>query len=301
MNDKFYFGYLLLILAQLMVGICIVTQKALLASFPITTILFIRFTSGFVFLLLLHKVFFGGFFAPLKQLKRIDWLFIFFQAVFAGALFNILLLLGMHYTSASIAAIITSALPAIVAIFSIIFLKEKITFFTILCILFTIGGLVIINLHNLFNTNNNSLLGDFIVLLSLLPEAGYYILSKIHENKLPVFLVSALMNGINIPLFLLFLFIPSQHLGGYFSFKIVLLFLVVGISSALFYVFWYLGYKRVSGSSAGLTTAFMPIATLLVAFIFLGETISLLQLVGMIFVILSIFVNARRKPKIIRP
>ena len=47
------------------------------------------------------------------------------------------------------------------------------------------------------------------------------------------------------------------------------------------------------GTAAGLSTAFTPIATLLVAWIFLHETISMLQLAGMILVILSIVVNVR--------
>ncbi|WP_280123504.1 hypothetical protein [Coxiella endosymbiont of Ornithodoros amblus] len=44
-----------------------------------------------------------------------------FQALFAGAFFNILLLLGLKYTNVNASGIITSTLPAIVVIFLLSF------------------------------------------------------------------------------------------------------------------------------------------------------------------------------------
>ncbi|WP_264770462.1 DMT family transporter, partial [Coxiella burnetii] len=64
--------------------------------------------------------------------------------------------------------------------------------------------------------------------------------------------------------------------------------------SALFYVFWFSGCNHVSSSSAGLITAFMPIATLIIAYLFLGERITVFQLLGLGLVILSIVFNASR-------
>ena len=58
--------------------------------------------------------------------------------------------------------------------------------------------------------------------------------------------------------------------------------------------FWLL---HVSGSTAGLLTATMPIGTLLIAWIFLGETISRLQMIGMLLVIASIILNALQQKR----
>jgi len=293
---KSYQGYLLLILAQLMVGICIVGSKALLQTIQPIIILTIRFIIGALFLFILHLLFDKEKIRPLKKLSRLDWIFIIAQAICAGALFNILLLMGLKYTSASVAGIITSALPAIVAIFSIIFLKERLTSHTAFCIGLAIAGLIIINAHSLHFDNSNHFFGDIIILISLIPEAAYYVLAKLHKNKLPIFLVSSLMNGINVPIFL-FLAI-FQHLTFPANFLMMQSFLlvIVGIGSAMFYVFWFLGCKRVHGTAAGLTTAFMPITTLIIAYVFLNERISISQLAGMFLVILSIIFNASKKP-----
>ncbi len=296
-TKKNWQGYLFLLLAQLMVGICIVGSKALLMTMPAVFILFIRFSIGFLFLLFTHLAISKEKFQPLKKLSQKDWGIIFAQALCAGALFNILLLWGLDYTTASVAGIITSMLPAIVVVFSILLLKEKVTLYTVLCISFAVIGLMVINAHSLHIDNTQQIYGGFIILLSLLPEAAYYIMAKKHKNKLPIFLVSALMNIINVPIFLLGLFIihhnsvTLQVLGHEW-----LLLFIVGMTSALFYVFWFLGCQQVQGSNAGLTTAFMPIATLTIAYLFLHEKVTVLQFLGMVLVILSIFLNVL-KPK----
>ncbi|UYK69914.1 DMT family transporter [Coxiella burnetii] len=271
-SKKSWQGYSLLLLAQLMVGVGIVGCKSLLQTIPAVIILAIRFTIGSTFLLLVHLAVSDQKFRPLKQLTRLDWGFIISQALCAGAFFNILLLLGLKYTNANVAGIITSALPAIVVIFSIIFLKERVTISTLLCVGFAVIGLIIIKFHSLQFGSRYQIYGDILILASLIPEATYYILSKLRPNKLPVFLVSALMNGINVLPFLLFLFLRHQSLLMQIAPEQYILLFIVGISSALFYVFWFSGCNHVSSSSAGLITAFMPIATLIIAYLFLGES-----------------------------
>ncbi len=295
LDSKHVLGYTFLLLAQLMVGISIVSAKSLLENIPAITLLAIRFTLAFLFLMGFHFVSSKETIAPLKNLSRRDWFFIIAQALCAGAFFNIFLLLGLHYTSASVAGIIMSALPAIIVIFSILFLKESITFSTMLCIGFAVLGLVVINASHLSGQASQNLLGDLLILISLIPEAAYYVLSKYHGNKLPIFLVSALMNGINIPVFLLILLFQHSSISLQMLWSHLLLLFVIGASSALFYVFWISGSKHIHGSSAGLTTAFMPIGTLFIAWVFLSEKISILQLVGMLFVILSIVMNAAKQ------
>lgn len=285
-------SYMLLLLAQLMVGICIVGAKALLSGLEPIIIMTVRFIIAFVFLMIFHLIFSKEKFRVLNQLTAKNWIHIIAQALCAGALFNFLLLYGLKETSASMAGIITSALPAIVAIFSIIFLKERLTVFTSLCIVFALIGLLIINAHSFLAGNSGRLYGDIIILISLLPEAAYYVLAKIYKNKIPVFLISALMNGINIPVFLSVAYFGHYTMPHSFTLHQISLLLSIGIASAFFYVFWFLGCKKIHGTSAGLSTAFMPIATLIIAWLFLGESITLTQMIGMLLVILSIFFNA---------
>lgn len=290
-------GMLFLILAQIMVGVNIVFSKYVLSSIPILFILALRFALASVILLPLHWL------TPAKkipvysyftQLKLRDWFFIFAQALSAGVLFNFLILWGLRYTDANVAGIITSALPAIIAIMSWIILGEKISGKKGICVGFATLGLVVIACDKLSGIKvTHSFLGDVLVLVSLLPEATYYILSKMHVNSLPVFLISSLLNGINATLLLCCLGFTAWD-GLTIHALDWLILIILGLSSGFFYVFWYFGCQKVDGVMASLSTAVMPLATVLIAWLLLGEQLTLGQTVGMGMVILSIAAYAKR-------
>lgn len=290
-------GLLFLAIAQIMVGVNIITSKILLSAIPILILLLIRFILASLVLLLLHWV------SPARQysiktyflkLNRRDWCFIFAQALSAGILFNCLMLMGLNYTDANVAGIITSALPAIIAVMSRLMLNEKISAQKGLCVAFATAGLLVIA-YDKFNgiVVSHSFFGDFVILLSLLPEAAYYVLCKLYSNRLPLFLTSSLLNGINAVLLLPVIFVVDWA-----SFNIGLLngfiLLIIGLSSGLFYVFWFMGSQRVDGIMASLSTAIMPVATVILAWIILGEQLTGPEFAGMGLVMLSIVLYAKR-------
>ena len=204
------------------------------------------------------------------------------------------MLTGLNYTDANVAGIITSALPALIAIMSWFILKEKISAQKALCIVFATIGLVIIAYDKLNGlTISHSFFGDSLVLLALLPEATYYVLCKLYANRLPLFLTSALLNGINAILLLPVLYIIHWEPANINMVSWFTLF-VIGLSSGLFYVFWFVGAQHVDGIMASLSTAAMPIATVILAWIILGEDLSLPELAGMGLVLFSIILYARK-------
>lgn len=296
-RSGFIQGALCLIFAQTMVSINIVTSKLILGTIPVLVMLLIRFALASLVLLPLHWL------SPAKneslkthvsRLERRDWLFIIAQSLCAGLLFNTLMLTGLNYTDANLAGIITSALPAIIALMSWFVLGEKISAQKGLCVAFACLGLLIIATDKVRgNAYAHSFFGDFLVLLSLLPEATYYILCKLYTNKLPLFLTSSLLNGINAVLLLpvLFFISPSTLHLPMVSWLILLL---VGIGSGLFYVFWFIGANRVDGIMASLSTAVMPVATVVLAWLILGEQLGTWQFAGMGMVVFSIVLYARK-------
>ena len=211
------------------------------------------------------------------------------QALSAGVFFNFLMLLGLDYTDANVAGIIMSALPALIAVLSFLFLKERLSVKKGFSIGLATLGLLVIS-SNTFSASSikYSLIGNVIIFLALLPEAGYYILSKLQPNKLPIFLMAALMNGINAILLLPIAFLHENwHMLHLSTLQWIILGLV-SIASGLFYVFWYAGSQKTDGITASLSTALMPIATVIIAWLTLGETVGAIQLIGMGLVMASI-------------
>lgn len=289
-------GMLWLILAQAMVALNIVISKSLLETIPILVMMNIRFAIAAVVLLPLHWL------SPqsntpclsyFADLSRRDWYFLTAQALCAGILFNCLMLKGLHATDANVAGIITSALPAMIAVFSWLFLKETISLKKSLCIVLATAGLLVIAFDK-FTTvgEEHSFLGDAIILLSLVPEAAYYILTKIHTTKLPIFLTSSLLNGINALFLIPFSIAQHWDITSLTLVNCVIL-IILGISAGLFYVFWMFGSQKVDGVMASLSTAVMPIATVLIAWLLLRDVLNPHESIGLTLVLLSIFIYAR--------
>jgi drug/metabolite transporter (DMT)-like permease len=297
-NKQLLQGMLLLAIAQILVAINIVSTKLILSTIPIMALLIVRFSLASLVLLPLHWAANGykiSFKSQISKVNYRDWLYICGQALCAGVLFNLLMIYGLHYTDANIAGIIMSALPAIIAIMSWLFLRERISWQKILCIVFAVAGLLIIALHKFYThtTFINSLLGDFLIILSLLPEAGYYILCKIYPNPhLPLFFTAFIANSINalvlLPMFLLIHWnLSTTPLTSW------IILLILGLSTGLFYVSWLKGAQWVDGTTASLFTALMPIATLALAWLILGESLGTIECFAIVLIICSILFNAR--------
>ena len=296
-KTSFLQGMLFLFLAQTLVGVNIVLSKYIVSSIPVVFILSVRFTLAMVLLLPLHWL------TPAKKtpisahfsrLHRKDWFFIVAEALCAGVLFNFLMLWGLQKTDANAAGIITSALPAIIALMSALILGEKITGKKAACVGLATLGLVVIAGDKLSGVRvSHSFWGDVLVLMSLLTEATYYVLSKMHTYTLPVFLVSALLNGINA-LLLLPCLVFTLKTGLMISCADWLILITLASSTGFFYVFWYFGARKVDGIMASLSTAVMPLATVILAWMVLGEQLTPGQAIGMGMVLLSIGAYAKR-------
>ncbi len=210
--------------------------------------------------------------------------------------FNLLMLSGIQLTSASMAGLIASTLPAIIIILSFFIFKQRITRFKALCIIFATIGLIAINGASISGAGFSalSIIGDAIILLAMIPEALYYVISKFKNTQLSAVKSAFLMNFINAIAMTPLLFFANWHALFTLTTHAYFILFLVSISSALFYLFWFLGCNQVSAGTAGLVTAAMPISTLLLSFLFLGEHITLVQGIGTLLILLSIAFGARK-------
>jgi drug/metabolite transporter (DMT)-like permease len=296
-SKKINWAYLFLGLTQVAVSINIVSTKNLLLTMSPVEVLFVRFCVATLFLSLLHLFSKKPTISVCKSLNKKDWWHLILQALCAGTFFNGFLYLGLVFTSASVVGILTSALPAYVVTLSIIFLGARLTLPMAVCVILAIVGLLVMNAHSVHFGHATQWLGDCFILIALVPEAFYYILTKRFPIKMPILLLAAMTNAINATVLLVALIIYHHISFSGIGLHQVLLLLLIGICSAMFYVFWFLGHHGVHGVVIGLSTAVVPLVTLLLAWLFLHETISWLQMLGMFIVIMSIVIHACYKPK----
>ena len=230
-------------------------------------------------------------------LSRKDKLLLIMQAICGGFLFNVLILYGMKTTSATSAGIISSITPIMIFILAAAFLHEKINLQKCIAIVIVMLGLLILNTGKTTTSAEGALFGNLLVLLAVIPEALFTILSKSVGKKLSGMEAVILVNLFNLILFIPFAIISIADFHPMLiSASVYGQLLIYGISGGIiFFLLWYRGLTKINANTAALFTGVMPVSTTILAFIFLNEPINNSEIIGMLMVIVAIFVGCKKQ------
>jgi drug/metabolite transporter (DMT)-like permease len=294
-------AYFLLALAQAAIAINVVVGKFVIEQeMPIFLFLGIRFLLSSLFLSVMMLIAKGRILAPTHpagQLQLKDWLFLVGQAVTGGFLFNYLFFWGMESTTATSAGIISSTLPAFLAICAYVFLGENFTTHKIMGILLAIAGIVVISLDDSTDPNaiTGSFWGDFLVLLAIFPEALYSIFNKCISHRVTplgsAFIVNWLIFLMMLPLSISTL--QTVNLNDFPGFYWGLIGLG-SLSGAFFYWAWGQGLQVVPASTAAIFGGVLPVVTSLLGYWYLSERFGWYDFGGMLLVFMSICVGVEK-------
>jgi drug/metabolite transporter (DMT)-like permease len=276
--------------AMLLIGTNVGLGKSVIVFFPVLLFTFLRFGIAVICLLPWLRP------ARMRRISRKEWLQIFLQAFFGTFLFTLFMLYGVRYTTAMAAGVITSAIPASVAIVSWLVLRERLSRRTALSVALAIGGILILNLstaqHSGSNTAENALLGNLFVLGAVICEGLYVILSRSITQTVPPMENCAYTHLFG---FLLILPFGVAVLPG-FDFSAIP---VYGWSIMLWYVLsasifsfalWATGIRHVPATLAGVFTSLVPLAAAAYGILVLGETPGWGHAVAMVCVLAGIAV-----------
>lgn len=290
-----------MVIAQVGVGLSVVVSKLLMKDgVSVATQLEGRFVFCSFFLLLnlvpviIYKSRKGDVSEFSLNLNKKQWLILIAQSLCGGVFFNLIMLAGLRYTTATMAGILTSTLPAILAILSFLILKERVGPQRIFAIFLAIVGVVVLHLDSIGSgSSKNALLGGFLIVLAMVPEGMYTILAKILGN-----VVNPLMQAFAINLVSSIIFFPAwmYYVGfdgmGHLNTSHFMNLALTGLLSYFFYYMWTAGVTKVQASVAAIFTGVMPIATTIGAIAMMGESFTLYDAAGMSFVLLSIFIGS---------
>jgi drug/metabolite transporter (DMT)-like permease len=186
---------------------------------------------------------------------------------------------GVALTSASAAGIILSTLPAVVAVFSAMFLRERLTPRAIAAVLLAVAGIAVLQLTRAGAANADSarvVFGNLLVFASVCCEATYVILGKRLTASLSAMRISALINLFGLVLILPF----GAWQATTFDFGMLgaghwLLLVYYSIAASILSTWlWLSGLKHVPANHAGVFTVALPLSSTLLAVAVLGETLT---------------------------
>ncbi len=281
------------------IGVVLFSAKAVMVKMAYTygidhlTLLLFRMVFAFPFYLLIAFLT-----KPLhpKELRNKDylWIVIFgFIGYYLASLFDFM---GLQYLKAGLERIILFIYPTIVVLLSWFIFRKRITKLQVLAIVVTYFGVLITFWDEVGANENSILLGVFLIFLSAFTYASYLVGSGWLIPKFGVMqFTSYAMIVSTICIVVHYLFINGFNLSSYPN-EVYLLGIAMAIFSTLIPSFLVsAAINRLGASAFSIFGSLGPVSTITLAFFFLDETISILQIFGMLVVISGVMLVSRKK------
>lgn len=300
-HHKFSAGtaFLILLTINLCWGASYATVKYTMEVVPPSTLAFMRFIIGGMFLLFLPGRSQG-------HLKPKDWKDLFLIGAFGLAISNLLLNQGLAMTSSTKTSIAASLEPVFTIILAIIFLKELLQGRTVIATCVSILGAMVLmvgdkSVAQLLTELGGSgeFLGDIMVVISIFLAAVYSILMKPVAQRIGAIRATSYSFFIGAALL-----IPVVHLElsqiWPISFTreslIAIMFLGV-ICNALAFVLWNLILKSTDAGIMAVTLYAQPVGGVITGWLWLGESLSSAGFAGAALIFAGIWLLPKESGK----
>ncbi|RYF29845.1 MAG: DMT family transporter [Comamonadaceae bacterium] len=262
-----------------LVGSYVALSKPLVAVIPVFLLAWLRFGIGG--LAMAHWLRKPADEAPMTPRTR---RLVFLESFLGNFLFSICMLYGVSMTSAVSAGVIMAAIPAVVALMSWAFLKERIgvkTWAAVACAALGIGLLALARPAHGAAEGSAGMhwLGNLLVFGAVICEASYAVIGKKLTGALGPRRITSLINlwgfALVTPfgLYQALSFDFSAVTGG-----IWMLLVFYALAASIWTVWlWMTGLKVVPASQGGVFTVMLPVSAALVGVLVLGEKLDPVQ------------------------
>lgn len=256
-----------------LVGSNVGLGKSIIAEVPVLLFALLRFLIAIVCLSPWYRP------SRMRQVSRGEWLNLFLMAFFGTFMFTLLMLGGVRLTSAVAAGVITSTIPATVAILSWLWLRERLSRRTVASVLLAVAGIAVLNIargsgHGAAGADSgNAIIGNLMILGAVLCESIYVILSRRLSQTLAAIEICAYTHLIGGALMLPLGIVPLLTFD-YASVSATTwaMLLWYALSASVFsFWLWMKGIRHVPAQLAGVFTSVLPVAAAVYGIAVLGE------------------------------
>jgi drug/metabolite transporter (DMT)-like permease len=296
-TKKFWFGVLLGIL-----GVVLFSSKAVMVKLAYNykvdaiTMLLLRMLFSFPFYVVIAFLYRN----ENKEVKntRKDYYWVVFFGVVGYYLASFFDFVGLTYIKASLERIILFVYPTIVILLNRLFFKQPITKIQTLAIFLSYLGIVFAFSDEVDISGSNVYLGGFFVLLSAITYASYLVGSGWLIPKFGVVRFTAYAMLVScVCVFIHFSIISDTDLFTLPWQVYGLGFLIAIFATVIPSFLVSTSIKIISSSNFAIVAGIGPISTIILAYFFLNENLTLFQFAGAILVIVGIVITSLKKTK----
>ncbi len=271
--------FILLIIAHIVWGGGFIVIKLLIGSFTLPQILLGRvFMAAVIYALIWHKI-------PKPTYQKGDAKFLILLALCEPFLLFSFETLALAYTTASQAGMIVACAPLAAAIGAFLIYREKVSQRCGMGIALAVAGVVIVSAFGASDGEaTHPLLGNAFMLCAILSSTAYALTIKhLSERYSFLFLSAIQVFGATL------LFLPGALAGPMpqeISWGALGSFLYLGVGLT-FFVYFIINYAltRIKAAHVILFANLIPVSTLILAYLILGERLATLQYMGAVLVI----------------
>ncbi len=216
--------------------------------------------------------------------------------------------LGLQYTSASEAGILSAIAPIITVVLAFLILKEKTNKWQVVSIFLSVLGVIYIIYKNGVGTiTAETLKGDILILLSVVSMAFYFVLGRLMNRRLNALDITLFMSITAAIVFNLYAYYShaeqgsvSNYFAAYSSQTFLWAILYLGVlSTVVSSLLTNFALKVIPASQVSIFNNMSPIITVFAGIIFLNESLYYYHIVGGLMVMLGIVgVNVLRSKSV---
>lgn len=229
-------------------------------------------------------------FVPWKSLRNLkmskkDWSVVLLAGLFLGLHF-LFWMESLVHTSVASSMVILSLQPLFVLVGSYFIFKERANMVTILCLVTALAGSVIIAWGDI-GVSKEALIGDGLSLLGTIAVSAYMLAGQKVSHKIDANVYSIIVFFLAGSVLLIYSLFNHISLTGYNT-SDWMYFLLLAIIPTIFGQFLInLLLKSLGATTLSVGIIGEPVLAIILAFVFLGETISLFQFIGGMMTVLG--------------
>jgi drug/metabolite transporter (DMT)-like permease len=280
-------GYLALVAVTIFWGSSFVSSKLVLETMPPMLLAFFRYLFAFITLFIFFIIFEKD-----KKLNKQDYKHLVLSSGIGIFIYFIGEYNALNYISASTASIIVSLLPMFMLVTNFFVFKDKITLFKVGVILLTLVGVVMVVQADFRAMFNESLIGYSLMVMGVAAWVVYSLSTvKMRKNNSNIKVITY-QSGFALILFTPFA-VSNLNIVTQLDFNLWtnIIYLGVFASGLAFYLYVY-SLKVLGTLPVSIFGNTVPVVTVITGFIFLQETLTLIQLLGGSIIVITLLVYA---------